>query len=84
TQATTLAIEAAGRTGGANAVNDKVQPVMGAEDFAYMLNARPGALIFLGNGDSAPVHNAAYDFNDDAIPFGIAYWVNVVEQALGR
>ncbi|MER8627906.1 amidohydrolase [Mesorhizobium sp. M1143] len=82
TAATALAVRAAGGTGAA-AVDTKLRPVMGAEDFAYMLQVRPGALIFIGNGPSAALHNAAYDFDDAAIPYGIAYWVNVVEAALG-
>ena len=52
---------------------------MGAEDFSYMLNARPGAFIFVGNGDSAGLHHPAYDFNDEVIPIGI-----VVLGAAGR
>ncbi|RUU74067.1 MULTISPECIES: amidohydrolase [unclassified Mesorhizobium] len=80
--ATALAVRAAGGTG-AVAVDETLRPVMGAEDFAYMLQARPGALIFIGNGASAPVHNAAYDFDDAAIQYGVAYWVNVVGAALG-
>ncbi|PTE06343.1 M20 aminoacylase family protein [Mesorhizobium helmanticense] len=82
-QATALAVRAASGASGAEGVDESLKPVMGAEDFAYMLQARPGALIFLGNGDSAAVHNAAYDFDDAAIPFGIAYWANIVEAALG-
>ncbi|MGX7877111.1 M20 aminoacylase family protein [Mesorhizobium sp. ORM6] len=80
--ATALAVRAAEGTGAA-AVDEKLRPVMGAEDFAYMLQARPGALIFIGNGPSAAVHNATYDFDDAAIPYGVAYWVNVVDAALG-
>ena len=57
-------------------------PVMGAEDFSFMLNARPGAFIFIGNGESAGLHHPAYNFNDDAIPFGTSYWVKLVETAL--
>jgi len=57
-------------------------PMMGAEDFSYMLNARPGAFIWIGNGDSAGLHNPGYNFNDDAIPFGTSYWVKLVETAL--
>ena len=57
-------------------------PVMGAEDFSFMLNARPGAFIFIGNGDSAGLHHPAYNFNDDVIPFGTSYWVKLVETAL--
>ena len=55
---------------------------MGAEDFSYMLEQRPGAFIFLGNGDTANLHNAAYDFNDEAIPYGVSYWVSLAETAL--
>ena len=57
-------------------------PVMGAEDFSFMLEARPGAFIFLGNGDSAKLHHPAYDFNDAALPYGMSYWVELVETAL--
>ena len=59
-----------------------VPPVMGGEDFSYMLEARPGAFIFIGNGDTANLHNPAYDFNDDVIPHGISYWVRLTETAL--
>jgi hippurate hydrolase len=48
-----------------------------------MLNARPGAFIFIGNGDTAGLHNPAYDFNDEAIAHGISYWVRLAEQRLG-
>jgi amidohydrolase len=57
-------------------------PMMGAEDFAYMLQARPGAFIFIGNGDSAGLHHPAYNFNDDAIVFGTSYWIKLVETTL--
>ncbi|UCI31895.1 M20 aminoacylase family protein [Mesorhizobium sp. B4-1-4] len=77
-----VAVEAAERLVSANAVNREAKASMGAEDFAYMLEARPGALINIGNGPSAPLHNAAYDFEDEAIPYGIGYWVNVVETVL--
>ena len=56
--------------------------MMGGEDFSYMLNARPGAFIFIGNGDSASLHHPAYDFNDDIIGSGISYWVRLAEQRL--
>ena len=59
-----------------------VAPVMGAEDFSFMLEARPGAFIFVGNGDSAGLHHPAYDFNDEVIPIGTSYWVKLVETAL--
>ncbi|MGX9393720.1 M20 aminoacylase family protein [Nitrobacteraceae bacterium UC4446_H13] len=59
-----------------------VPPMMGAEDFAYMLEARPGAFIFVGNGDSAGLHHPAYNFNDEAIVYGTSYWVKLVEHTL--
>ncbi|WP_024508783.1 M20 aminoacylase family protein [Bradyrhizobium sp. ARR65] len=57
-------------------------PLMGAEDFAYMLEARPGAFIFCGNGDSAGLHHPAYNFNDEAILYGTSYWIKLVENTL--
>ena len=57
-------------------------PFMGAEDFAFMLEARPGAYILVGNGDTAMVHNPAYDFDDNAIPAGCSWWVEVVESRM--
>jgi hippurate hydrolase len=57
----------------------EIPPMMGAEDFSYMLQARPGAFIFCGNGDSAGLHHPAYDFNDEAIVFGTSYWIKLVE-----
>jgi hippurate hydrolase len=68
---------------GDDRVDDNVAPVMGAEDFSFMLEARPGAFIFVGNGDSAGLHHPAYDFNDEVIPIGTSYWVKLVETALG-
>ena len=63
-------------------VQRTIQPVMGGEDFSYMLEARPGAFIFIGNGDSAGLHHPAYDFNDEVIPHGVSYWVKLAEKAL--
>jgi amidohydrolase len=60
----------------------EMPPMMGAEDFAYMLEARPGAFIFCGNGDSAGLHHPAYDFNDEAILYGTSYWIKLVENTL--
>jgi amidohydrolase len=57
-------------------------PLMGAEDFSYMLEARPGAFIFCGNGDSAGLHHPAYNFNDEAILYGTSYWIKLVEHTL--
>ena len=72
---------AAGVVGDGN-VDAEAPPVMGGEDFSYMLEARPGAFIFVGNGDTAGLHNPAYDFNDDAIPVGCSYWVRLVETGM--
>jgi len=63
-------------------VDTDLAPMMGAEDFSFMLNERPGAFIWVGNGDSAGLHHPKYNFNDDAIPFGTSYWVKLVETAL--
>ena len=63
-------------------VDDETPPSMGGEDFSFMLEARPGAYIFLGNGDSAELHTSTYDFNDAAIPVGTSYWARLVERAL--
>ena len=60
----------------------EMPPMMGAEDFSYMLEARPGAFIFIGNGDSAGLHHPAYNFNDEAIVYGTSYFIKVVETAL--
>jgi amidohydrolase len=57
-------------------------PMMGAEDFSYMLEERPGAFIFCGNGNSAGLHHPAYNFNDEAIVFGTSYWIKLVENTL--
>lgn len=56
-----------------------VAPLMAAEDFSYMLQSRPGAYIFLGNGDTASLHHAAYNFDDDAIPFGSSWYAGMIE-----
>ena len=76
------AIAVAQEIAGAGNVIADIDPMMGGEDFSYMLNARPGAFIFVGNGDSAGLHNPAYDFNDEAIAHGISYWVRLAEQRL--
>lgn len=61
---------------------DEAPLVMGGEDFAFMLEERPGAYILVGNGDTAPVHHPAYDFNDEAIPAGCSWWAEIVEQRM--
>jgi hippurate hydrolase len=65
------------------AVDTELPPMMGAEDFSFMLNERPGAFIWVGNGESAGLHHPKYNFNDDVIPYGTSYWVKLVEAALG-
>lgn len=79
---TQFAASVASKVVGAERVDDNVAPVMGAEDFSFMLEARPGAFIFVGNGDSAGLHHPAYDFNDEIIPIGTSYWVKLVETAM--
>lgn len=77
---TDFAAEAA--RGVAGKVDEDAGILMASEDFAFMLNARPGAFILLGNGDTAPVHNAKYDFNDEAIPAGCSYWAEIAESRM--
>lgn len=57
-------------------------PIMAGEDFSYMLNARPGAYMMIGNGDGATVHHPAYDFNDAAIPAGCSWFAELVENRM--
>src|SRR5262249_52830422 len=78
---TELVARIAGEVAGAANVHE-TPPLMGAEDFSYMLEARPGAFIFCGNGDSAGLHHPAYNFNDDAILYGTSYWIKLVENTL--
>jgi amidohydrolase len=60
-------------------VDAKRKPLMGSEDFAFMLEERPGNIMLIGNGNSAGVHDPAFDFNDAALPFGLAYFVRLIE-----
>ncbi len=76
--ATAVATAVAGKNG----VDPNTPALMGGEDFSFMLESRPGAFIFIGNGDSAGLHHPAYDFDDTAIPAGISYWAQLVETAL--
>jgi len=82
TQQTAFATAVASQVVGSERVNAAVPPVMVAEDFSFMLNARPGAFIFVGNGDSAGLHHPSYNFNDEVIPIGTSYWVKLVETAM--
>ncbi len=79
---TAFAAEVAREIAGDARVDAATPPLLGAEDFSFMLNARPGAFIFLGNGDTAQVHHPQYDFNDEAIPYGCSYWIRLAERAL--
>jgi amidohydrolase len=79
---TMFAAIVAAEVAGSDRVDTAMTPVMGGEDFAFLLQARPGAFIFMGNGDTAGLHHPAYDFNDSAIPVGVSYWVRLVENAM--
>ncbi|MFN5996681.1 MAG: M20 aminoacylase family protein [Paracoccaceae bacterium] len=76
---TDFAAKVAEKIGGAGTVDTNCPAIMGGEDFAYMLQAVPGAYIQVGNGDTAEVHHPEYNFNDEAIPFGASYWAELVE-----
>ena len=85
-----FAIDVAAGVCGEHAVRDNARPSMGAEDFSYMLEKVPGAMVWLGNGGgdargrgAVSLHNSRYDFNDMAIPFGSSFFVRTVERFLG-
>jgi hippurate hydrolase len=80
---------------GANGVLKKLEPTMGSEDFAFMLQEKPGCYVFIGNGDGdhrtaghglgpCNLHNPSYDFNDELLPIGASYWSRLAEQFLAR
>ena len=79
---TEFAADVARDVAGPDRVDADTPPSMGGEDFSFMLERRPGAYIFLGNGPSAELHTNQYDFNDDIIPVGVTYWVRLAEKAL--
>ena len=79
---TGFAARVAKAVAGDERVDDQADGMMGGEDFAYMLQARPGAYIFLGNGESTQLHSDTYDFNDEAIPAGVSYWARLIEMAM--
>lgn len=92
---TAFAVEVAQSIVGAQNVDSKVEPTMGAEDFAFMLQNKPGCYIFIGNGEGnhrgsghglgpCNLHNASYDFNDDLLPIGASYWVRLAETYLRK
>ena len=75
-------VDVAKKIAGDNNVDNNASQVMGAEDFSYMLEERPGAYIRVGNGSTASLHHPNYDFNDEAIPFGTSFWVELAETRL--
>jgi amidohydrolase len=90
---TAMAIDAMRAVVGTDKVDANVEPTMGAEDFAFMLQARPGCYVFLGNGEGdhraaghglgpCQLHNASYDFNDHLLPIGASYWIRLAEMSL--
>ncbi len=90
---TAFAIEAMKAVAGADRVNTNVEPTMGAEDFAFMLQEKPGCYVFIGNGEGdhrmgghglgpCQLHNTSYDFNDSLLPVGASYWVRLAEMSL--
>ncbi|WP_223421168.1 M20 aminoacylase family protein [Tateyamaria pelophila] len=76
-----FAARVAADVAGADGIEDAMTPVMGAEDFAYMLEARPGAYLMLGQGDGAGVHHPKYNFNDEIAPIGASFFARLVETA---
>ena len=90
---TAVAVEAMRAVVGSDKVDAHVEPTMGAEDFAFMLQAKPGCYVFLGNGEGdhraaghglgpCQLHNASYDFNDHLLPIGASYWIRLAETSL--
>jgi hippurate hydrolase len=90
---TAFAVEAMKAVVGSDKVDTNVEPTMGAEDFAYMLQAKPGCYVFIGNGEGdhrsaghglgpCQLHNASYDFNDQLLPIGASYWARLAEMSL--
>ena len=73
------AAETARAVAGVGCVEDDCEPMLAAEDFAYMLQERPGAFLFIGNGDSAQLHHPAYEFDDTALPYGAAWHAGIAE-----
>ena len=81
---TEIALAAMRDVAGEANVKDDLKPAMGSEDFSFMLRLVPGAYVLIGNGDTAPLHHPAYDFNDAAIPHGVAYWAELARRVLPR
>ena len=79
------AVEAAALVVGRERVEVGIDPITGSEDFAYMLEKKPGAYILIGNGEGkggCMVHHPQYDFNDDALTYGVSYWVRLSKSLL--
>ncbi len=81
-EATNFAFEVANDVCGPDRVLTSESKEMGAEDFSYMLEKRPGAYLFLGIGEGAGLHNPNYDFNDAAAPIGASFFARLIEKAL--
>ena len=81
---TELAAKAAQEVAGVENVHLDMPQTLGGEDFSFMLNEVPGAMINVGNGPSAALHHPEYDFNDDVIAWGSSYWTQLVQQRLPR
>ena len=79
---TDFAASVAGEISGSDRVDAATPPSLGGEDFAFMLEARPGAMIRIGQGDTRDLHHPEYDFNDEIIPIGSSYWVKLIETAM--
>ncbi len=79
---TAFAVEVAEKVAGKGKVLPEAPQIMGAEDFSYMLEERPGAYILVGNGDTPMCHHPEYNFDDEAIPAGCSYWATLVETAM--
>ncbi len=75
-------LAAAAEVAGLENTSGEMPPALGGEDFSFMLNERPGAMIMVGNGPGAMVHHPKYDFNDDVIPWGCSFWTTLVRQRL--
>ena len=83
-EAVDYAASVAGSVAGEERVDVNTDPSMAGEDFSYMLQARPGAFVFLGTGDGPELHSDTYDFNDEVIPAGVSYWVRLMEGRSAR
>ena len=78
-----FALETAKEIAGIQA-SERQEPMMGSEDFSYFLQEKPGAYAWIGNGNSASLHNPSYDFNDEILPIGASFLSRIAEKALGK